>query len=42
MPVSKSIVDEVRQEAGFAAEIPLDRLVDLTVLREVKAELRRK
>jgi ABC-type nitrate/sulfonate/bicarbonate transport system substrate-binding protein len=41
-PVLKSIVDKVRQEAGFASEIPLDRLVDLSLLREVKAELRRK
>ena len=41
-PVLKSIIDKIRQESGFAAEVPLDRLVDLTLLREVKAELRRK
>jgi ABC-type nitrate/sulfonate/bicarbonate transport system substrate-binding protein len=37
--VLKSIVDKIRQETGFASEIPIDRLVDLTILREVKAEL---
>jgi hypothetical protein len=41
-PVLKSIVDKIRQESGFAAEIPLERLVDLSLLREVKAELRKK
>ncbi len=41
-PVLRSIVDKVRQESGYSAEIPLDRLVDLTLLREVKAELRKK
>jgi ABC-type nitrate/sulfonate/bicarbonate transport system substrate-binding protein len=41
-PVLKSIVDKIRQETGFATEIPLDRLVDLSILREVKAELRKK
>jgi ABC-type nitrate/sulfonate/bicarbonate transport system substrate-binding protein len=40
--VLKSIVDKVRQESGYAAEISLDRLVDLTVLREVQKELRKK
>ncbi len=40
--VLKSIVDKVRQEAGFAAEVPLDRLVDLSILREVRAELRKR
>ena len=41
-PVLKSIIDKIRQEAGFAAEIPLDRMVDLSILREVKAELRKR
>jgi len=41
-PVLKNIVDKVRQESGYSAEIPLDRLVDLTLLREVKAEFRKK
>ena len=38
----KSIIDKIRQESGISAEIPLDRLVDLTLLREVKAELRKR
>jgi ABC-type nitrate/sulfonate/bicarbonate transport system substrate-binding protein len=37
-PVLRSIVDKIRQESGIAAEVPLDRLVDLSILREVKAE----
>jgi NitT/TauT family transport system substrate-binding protein len=41
-PVLKAIVDKVRQESGYSAEIPLDRLVDLSLLREIKAELRKK
>lgn len=41
-PVLKSIVDKIRQESGYAAEVPLDRLVDLSVLREVQKELRKK
>jgi ABC-type nitrate/sulfonate/bicarbonate transport system substrate-binding protein len=40
--VLKSIIDKIRQEAGFAGEIPLDRLVDLAILREVKNELKRR
>jgi len=41
-PMLKSIVDKLRQESGIAVEIPFDRLVDLSILREVKAELRRR
>jgi ABC-type nitrate/sulfonate/bicarbonate transport system substrate-binding protein len=41
-PVLKSIVDKIRQESGFAAEVPLDRLVDLSLLREVRGELRKR
>ena len=41
-PVLKSIIDKIRQESGIAGEIPMDRLVDLTILREVKAELKKK
>lgn len=41
-PVLKSIVDKLRQESGVAGEIPMDRLVDLSILREVKAELRKR
>lgn len=41
-PVLKSIIDKIRQESGIATEFPIDRLVDLTVLREAKAELRKR
>ena len=41
-PVLKSIIDKIRQESGIAAEIPTDRLVDLSILRAVKAELKKK
>jgi ABC-type nitrate/sulfonate/bicarbonate transport system substrate-binding protein len=41
-PVLKSIIEKIRQESGFAGEIALDRLFDLSVLREVKSELRKK
>ena len=41
-PVLKSIVDKIRQESGIGGEIPIDRLVDLSILREVRAELRRR
>ena len=41
-PVLKSILDKIRQESGIAAEIPVDRLVDLSMLREVRAELRKR
>jgi hypothetical protein len=40
--VLKSIVDKIRQEPGYGAGVPLDRLVDLSVLREVQKELRKK
>jgi hypothetical protein len=40
--VLKSIVDKIRHEAGVPSEVPLDRLVDLAILREVKAELKRR
>ena len=41
-PVLKSIVDKIRQESGITTEIPLDRLVDLSVLRESRAEVRKR
>jgi ABC-type nitrate/sulfonate/bicarbonate transport system substrate-binding protein len=34
--VFKSIIDKIRQESGITAEIPADRLVDLSPLREVR------
>jgi NitT/TauT family transport system substrate-binding protein len=40
-PVLRSIVEKIRQDSGYAAEVPLDRLVDLSVLREVQKELRK-
>jgi hypothetical protein len=39
-PVLKSIVDKIRQESGVLAEISMDRLVDLSILRQVRAELK--
>ena len=41
-PVLRSIIDKIRQESGIATEFPMDRLVDLSVLREAKAELRKR
>ncbi|MPZ76525.1 MAG: hypothetical protein GEU77_08365 [Deltaproteobacteria bacterium] len=41
-PVLKSIVEKIRQDSGIAAEVPIDRLVDLSILREARAELRKK
>ena len=40
--VLKSIIEKIRQEAGFASEIPMDHLVDLAILRDVKSELKRR
>ena len=37
-PVLRTIVEKLRQESGITAEVPLDRLVDLSVLREVKGK----
>jgi ABC-type nitrate/sulfonate/bicarbonate transport system substrate-binding protein len=41
-PILKSILNKIRQEAGIAAEVPVDRLVDLSILREARAELRKR
>lgn len=41
-PVLKAIVDKIRQEPGYAADVPLDRLVDLSLLREVRGELNKR
>jgi ABC-type nitrate/sulfonate/bicarbonate transport system substrate-binding protein len=35
-PVFRSIIDKIRQESGITAEIPADRLVDLSVLHELR------
>ncbi|HEY3166457.1 MAG TPA: ABC transporter substrate-binding protein [Candidatus Binatia bacterium] len=40
--VLKSIIDKIKQESGISAEIPMDRLVDLSLLREARAELRKR
>jgi ABC-type nitrate/sulfonate/bicarbonate transport system substrate-binding protein len=34
--VFKSIIDKIKQESGITAEIPPDRLIDLSILREVR------
>lgn len=34
--VFKSIIEKIRQESGIAAEVPPERLVDLSILHEVK------
>jgi len=41
-PVLKTILEKLKQESGVTAEVPLDRLVDLSLLREVKAEVGKK
>jgi ABC-type nitrate/sulfonate/bicarbonate transport system substrate-binding protein len=41
-PVLKSILDKIRQETGIQTEIPVDRVVDLSLLREVKTEMRQR
>ena len=41
-PVLRSIVEKIRQEPGYNLDVPLDRLVDLSLLREVQRELRKK
>ena len=40
--VLKSIIEKIRQESGIPGEIAADRLVDLSALREVKAELKKR
>ena len=40
--VLKSIIDKIKQESGITGEIPVERLVDLSILREARAELRKK
>jgi hypothetical protein len=38
----KSIIDKIHQESGLTAEIHSDRLVDLSILREVRTEQRKR
>ena len=41
-PVLRAILEKIKQESGVSGEVPLDRLVDLSLLREVKVELSKK
>ena len=41
-PCCASILDKIKQESGIAGEVPVDRLVDLSLLREVRVELRKR
>jgi len=38
-PVLKSVVENMKKDAQVTADVPLDRVADLSLLREVKAEL---
>jgi ABC-type nitrate/sulfonate/bicarbonate transport system substrate-binding protein len=40
--VLKSILEKIKQESGITGDVPVDRLVDSSILREVKAELQKK
>jgi hypothetical protein len=40
--VLKTITEKIKQESGISGEVPVDRLVDLSLLREAKAELRKR
>ena len=40
-PVLKLILEKIKHESAVAGEVPMDRLVDLSLLREVKAGLRK-
>jgi ABC-type nitrate/sulfonate/bicarbonate transport system substrate-binding protein len=41
-PVLKSVVDNMKKDAQVATDVPLDRVADLSLLREIKAELQGK
>jgi ABC-type nitrate/sulfonate/bicarbonate transport system substrate-binding protein len=41
-PVLKSVIENMKKDAQVTADVPLDRIVDLSLLREVKAELQGK
>jgi len=38
-PVLRSVVESLKKDAQITADVPLDRVADLSLLREVKAEL---
>jgi ABC-type nitrate/sulfonate/bicarbonate transport system substrate-binding protein len=39
--VLKSILEKIKQESGITGDVPVDRLVDLSLLREAKADLQK-
>jgi hypothetical protein len=41
-PVLKSVLENMKKDAQVTADLPLDRIADLSLLREVKAELQGK
>ncbi len=41
-PVLKSVIETMKKDAQVTADVPLDRIADLSLLREVKAELQSK
>jgi hypothetical protein len=40
-PVLKSIIERIKQESAIGTDVPLDRLVDLSILREARTELQK-
>lgn len=38
-PVLKSVLENMKKDAQVATDVPLDRVADLSLLREIKAEL---
>ena len=41
-PVLKSVVENMKKEAQVTADVPVERIADLTLLREVQSELHAK
>ena len=41
-PVLKSVLENMKKDAQVATDVPLDRIADLSLLREIKAELQSK
>jgi len=37
--VLKSVIETMKKDTQVTADVPLDRIVDLSLLREVKTEL---
>jgi hypothetical protein len=38
----RQVIEQMKRDAKVTAEVPMDRVVDLSVLREVRAELEKK